>query len=103
MPKMPRPIEPTLIAMSRYSREEYPKIKAIEYADNDMEETYDEWRAIADAAAMEARKMGQEVEWFDMKPADFIAWLTSTGKPNRPENRAEYVHLLASAKYATKN
>jgi hypothetical protein len=103
MPKMPRPKEPVLVAISWYSREDYPRVKAIEPDENDMEDTYDEWRAFADIATVEAAKAGRNIEWIEIKSEEFKAWLKATGKPNRPQTRAEYVHDLASAKYATKS
>lgn len=102
MPKMPKRSEPTVIAISRYDKDDYEACRSIDDPGNDMEATYDEWRSYADPVIAEVIANGHKPLFIDVRSHELAAWLAANDLRNSPKSRARYVHEMASAKFATK-
>ncbi|WP_331326503.1 hypothetical protein [Methylobacterium fujisawaense] len=100
---MPKKAEPDIVVVSRYSREDYPAVRALAKDGGHMEETYDEWLEYAEPVCAEIIASGRRLERIDIRSGEFAAWLKAKGLKSTPETRAQYVHELASAKFASKH
>ena len=63
-----------------------------------MEETFGEWKQLADQAIGAAVLSGKRVMRIEIDPDELAAWLDAEGLKSYNETRARFCHYVASRK-----
>ena len=85
-----------VIAITEFTREDYPAVYALAPNGGGMEETFDDWKKLADAAVAAALFQGKKVVRVRIEPDAFAAWLRAKHLDSSAETRARYCHEVAS-------
>lgn len=72
--------------------EDYPRFRAIF---DDVDDTFEEWRARMDRRLVEFSQKGIEIERMLINPDELVAWCRANGRPVDANARAEYPAVLA--------
>ncbi|HEV2560128.1 MAG TPA: hypothetical protein VGU45_16015 [Microvirga sp.] len=79
------------IGVPWYTRESYPRIRAMMNDDGTLAPTYDAWRMAAENNEGEARRVGIEVVRVPLEPEVFAAWCEEQGRPLDRAGRVAFV------------
>lgn len=89
-----------VVAITEFTREDYPAVYALAPDGGGMDKTFDEWKKVADAAVAAALMEGHEVIRIRIEPDAFRTWLHSKNLKSDHRSRAVYCHELASRRLA---
>jgi hypothetical protein len=87
---------PDIIAITEFTREDYPALYALAPNGGGMEKTFDEWKKFADETVAVALLKGAKVIRIRIKPDEFKSWLAAKGLKSDGRTRAVYCHEVAS-------
>lgn len=91
---------PDLVAIAVYREEDYAAVRALAPDGGGMDETFGQWKELADEHIERARARGLEVMLVEIHPEEFAAWLRANNLKSDNETRARFCHYLASRRMA---
>ncbi len=85
---------PDALGIAWYSREDWPKLKALAADPGIIEETYDEWLQVAERIRRQLRAQGLEPERVEVKVDALLEWCREEGRPLDAAARSAFVAEL---------
>jgi len=86
-----------LIVIVWYRAHEYTSVRAFASDSERMEQTFQQWKIIADEAVKAAESMGEIVKKVDFDHAAFIAWCTANKVQSTQQTRMRFCMEKATA------
>lgn len=90
-----------LVGVAWYTEETWAQVKADASDPERFEESFPEWKAMANSAVRELHRSGVTAVEFHIIPQEFFAWCALNSKVNNAASRAEFVSNMLRAAHDT--
>lgn len=91
-----------LVGVAWYSEEGWAEVKASAIDPACFEDSFSQWKAMANQARREFQRAGVRAIEFQIIPQDFFAWCALNGQENNASSRAQFVTEKLSAAHNIK-
>ena len=94
------PSEQPVVGVAWYSAEQWSRLRQVADDPETLEETYEEWIAMAENAVRDLKNAGISIEQIPIDTEDLVAWCNLKGRDINGEARASLATELLQKKHA---
>lgn len=94
---MKKPVKADMIVIVWYRAHEYASVRAFAADSNRMEQTFHQWKVLADAAVKSAESTGAIVKKVDFDHAAFMVWCGINNVQSTQQTRMKFCVERATA------